>query len=329
MKKFYTDFEEQFFVEQKLREICPELKTIGNTCRMRCRICGDSIKNKSKMRGNYYKRTNSYSCFNEGCTASGLFIIAAFEQRNIKDVRDEFLKSLNLIEDVQTIKPKKLKNTPKIIQNKSIQIKEEWLELTGKNLETIKKRGVLTAINSPKNWKLYYDTKLKRIIIPWMKYKEIQFYQSRATLKSQNLKYIYPKDLEKPIFNLDKITQNIDYIFCLEGAFDAVFIENGIAMGTTKLTEKQFNTLSEQYPFHKIIIILDNQNTDTAARDILLKECVKNPKQLYFIWPKYIKEKDINEYMINNNFKSIFTPEFIIKNSFKNSIIKAKLILNK
>ena len=341
MKHLFGEFEEQFFVEQKIREIIPNVKTIGNTLRFSCPVCGDGKKRKT--RGNYYKQTNSYNCFNEGCTASGLFIISMFEKRDIKDVRKEFLTSLDLLKggkneenfkkNKKTCKNSFSSNAKTETKNAEIETKEKikiedyWLELTGKNLETIKKRGVLNAINSPKNWKLFFDKTSKRIIIPWYKHHKIEYYQSRATLKTQELKYCYPKDIEKPIFNVDNITSKYNYIFCTEGAFDAVFIENGIALGTTSFTKHQTELLTYQFPFHKTIIILDNQNVDKAAHKKLLKEAKKNKNQLYFIWPKHIKDKDINEYMINHNFNNIFTPEFIIKNSYKNDMILAKLIL--
>ncbi len=342
MKALYDEFEEQFFVEQKLREIWFPIKSIGNVIRGKCPLCGDG--KKGKMRGNYHKRTNSYHCWNEGCTASGLFIIAKFEKRDIKDVRSEFLKSLNLLKGNNNEKKKYetdkdeyesgISNVSKmeeksveIEEEKKIKIEDHWLELTGENLEVIKKRGVLDAINSPKNWKLFFDKNTKRIIIPWYKHHKIEYYQSRSTLTTQEMKYCYPKDIEKPIFNVDNITSKYNYIFCTEGAFDAVFIENGIALGTTGFTNHQTELLSYQFPFHKTIIMLDNQNVDTAAHKKLLKEAKKNKNQLYFIWPSNIVAKDINLYMMEHNFTNIFTPEFIIKNSYKGDMITAKLIL--
>ncbi len=344
MKTLYDEFEIQFFVEQKLREIIPNIRTVGNTLRFACPCCGDG--KKGKMRGNYYKKTNSYNCFNEGCTASGLFIIAMLEKRDIKEVRKEFLTSLDLLkgskneknykknkETLENTFSRNAKNEEKKNENeekkieKEIKIEDHWLELTGDNLEVIKKRGVLDAINSPKNWKLFFDKNTKRIIIPWYKHHKIEYYQSRSTLTTQEMKYCYPKNIEKPIFNVDNITSKYNYIFCTEGAFDAVFIENGIALGTTGFTNHQTELLSYQFPFHKTIIMLDNQNVDTAAHKKLLKEAKKNKNQLYFIWPSNIVAKDINLYMMEHNFNNIFTPEFIIKNSYKGDMITAKLIL--
>ena len=136
----------------------------------------------------------------------------------------------------------------KIVDSNKISIKSNWVELTGKNLDVIKSRGVLDAINSPKNWKMYYNKSNKRIVIPWLKNHTIEYYQERATSSKEEVKYIYPKDLKKPIFNIDRVTQDCEYVFATEGAFDCVFIKNGIAIGTTSFTEHQQEILKYELP---------------------------------------------------------------------------------
>ena len=97
MKKNYLNDDPEVceFVQNRL------YLTVGRvqkgTCewKFNCPICGDSKKIRSKMRGSYYPKTNSFKCFNEGCSASGLFIIAKFENKDISEVKRDFLDSLN------------------------------------------------------------------------------------------------------------------------------------------------------------------------------------------------------------------------------------------
>jgi len=326
---FYDEYDEQRFVEEKLREIWPNTRSVGDTIRGRCPICGDSRKSVSKMRGNYYKRTNSYNCFNEGCTAKGLWIIAKFEDRDIADVRQEFFSTLKISSKQinKSVKPKITQKPESTPQPTNISIASSWFPLEGDNLLTIRKRKVLNAIGSPKNWKLFFDTTTKRIVIPWYNYTNIEYYQLRATKSSQVNKYIYPKNIEKPIFNLDKINEDIPFIFMTEGAFDAVFVPNGVAIGTTQLTSHQ-EQLLENYPFHERIYILDNQNVDTTAYNKLLKCSSTNPSQRCFVWPKYIQNKDINDYIIKYNVNIFSNIDFILNNSFKGGALLARLKFN-
>ncbi len=323
--ELYTDIDIQIFVENKIHEIVSSKITPcgNNVLNFRCPICGDSKTDKKKSRGNYYKSSNSYYCYNEGCNAKGFNIIMEFTGDDYYDIKKEFLESIDITVTSKPRERKKIELAPKK-DFTGFEIPDEWKELNSEQHRQLEKRLVYDAPFAPKNWKLFYNVEKKRIVIPWYVDGKISYYQERATLKSQTIKYIFPKDSTKTIFNFDMINEDIPYIFLLEGAFDAVFVENGICIGGTTLTPLQLELIQNRYPFHEIIIMLDNQNVDSAAYKHILKKC-ETSKYRYFLWEKSFKEKDVNQYIINNKGKNPFNAKYIEKNSYFKGKLRLKL----
>ena len=134
--------------------------------------------------------------------------------------------------------------------------------------------------------------------MPWIRDKKIKFWQTRATLKSQYPKYDSSEGSEKDIFNYDMIDITYPYIFMLEGAFDSIWVKNGIALAGVSITPHQ-SALLDTFNMTKVWMF-DNQWQDKTAKDKSLKIFTGSQQDRVFIWPKEIKAKDINELILDD-----------------------------
>lgn len=286
------------YVQEKIQESFSPIKRTHNSFNFRCSICGDSKKSMRKMRGHYYPHTNSYYCFNCDYSAQGLWVISALLGNDISEIKRDFIqwsRSDSSIEEVnKEIIPEKPKAKKQTSGNNS-----HWVEIPDKIKPIIEIRKIYEAPFRPKNWKLYWNKKSKRIVLPWLKDGKIIYYQERAVTKKQSPKYLFPEDTEKPIFGLDEIDQNFPFIFLFEGAFDSIWCKNGIAIGGKRLTKYQEEFL---FPYtQEKVYFLDNQWKDLASFEQTEKIINQNINQKIFIWPKNIQYKDLNECSMEND----------------------------
>lgn len=322
------------FSEDLIKEYCQEqiqcyagkIKKTSTTWQFRCPICGDSKTNTSKMRGMYYIKTNSFHCFNENCNATGLFLLTYFTCKPFTEIKKDFInwarKHLNkpIQQIIQPVQPKK--------EKEEFNIPSNWILDTDEVKNFINNRQLNKAPFLPKNFKLYYDTLAKRIIIPWTRLgNEIKCYQSRAIYSYQQPKYLFSKGGAKDVFNIDKIDSNFPYIFLLEGALDAIYVKNGIAIGGTKPKEEQLQIIKDYWPLHTLVLMLDNQNKDEASKTAISKMIKQDIKQQIFFWPKNIVEKDVNEFICNNDVNYFIDEKFLTDNIFSGA--RALLLLSK
>ena len=186
-----------------------------------------------------------------------------------------------------------------------------------KAVKYIKRRKLDVAINRPD--KLYLShkdyTHKDRIIFPFYdSYNQIPFYQSRAFGGTDNkimeqVRYLSKVGAEKSVFNLDKVSGDIDDIYVFEGPIDACFVKNGVAVAGVSagdkqdLTDLQRSQLAAFSLTHRLVWVLDNQQKDKTSEDKTQKlleqgECV-------FIWPEGIDYKDFNEWAMKRNLNEI------------------------
>lgn len=301
--------EEQEFVRNYITSNISNITKIGNKWNIRCSICGDSKKSTKKKRGWYYLDTNSYHCFNEGCSASGLYIISKLFNINIEDVRKDFvstLKNINTSYSIPLIIPEPVKE---IINTPQFQIPNHWIDLPEEAINYIKQRKILEAPYLPStNYKFYYNSRNKRLVIPWYKDNSIIYYQERS-LDNSTPKYLFPSNLDKEITGINNLNYDYEYLYMVEGLLDSIFIYNSVTLGGLTPTSRQLNTL-DKLPF-KLVNFFDNQWTDEASMKVTLKIAKNEPNKKVFIWPKFIKEKDVNEYIINNSINIFKDPVFL------------------
>lgn len=118
---------------------------------------------------------------------------------------------------------KKTKNKESKIEQQLLD--NNWTTLPSWVEEIVDQRKIYKSPFIKRNWELFYDKRTNRLVIPWTD----EYYQLRALTKKQENesgKYLFPPEVEKPIFGLNNIDTNFKYLFLLEGVFDAIFVKN-------------------------------------------------------------------------------------------------------
>ena len=314
-----------WFVEGKLFEHVRDIVRRPDRLQCRCPLCGDSAKNKRLKRFWYYKKTVSCICWNAGCVCSGkglpiLKVLSLITGQTISELKFEYLKSLN--KPKQKIQKEEI---PEPLPKQKVELKNSWVPIDDKIQGYIDKRKIMSAPYCPENWKFYFDKKTKRLVIPWYIHNKMVTYQLRAIFKNQSPKYLFPFGIEKPIFGIDKIDESFEYIFGLEGSFDSIFVKNGVAIGGVTPTVTQIETVEKT--LCNFVHFFDNQHHDSTSLEKTIRLAEKNPKAKMFVWPKEIKEKDVNEYIMKHNDNPFNDIDFL--QSHVMSGLKAKLYLYK
>jgi|TARA_R100000084_G_scaffold97943_1_gene52010 hypothetical protein len=303
----------------------PKYNRLTKTYQGGCPICREGKSWGKKRRLFYVIKDNFFHCHNCGwhsnptnwiIEVSSLTFEEVLEESKDydilpKDVNEkeinEYVKrifsqklpddSINLFDDTQL----KFYNSNPIVQTAVKYIKDRMLD---------------TACNKPKS--LYVSLKDKthknRLVIPfWNLNNKIIHYQTRTLLKNDEKfkpKYLSKINSDKSVFNIDKVTEELDKIYIFEGPIDACFAVNGVAVaGITEnssslYTKLQYDQLNK-FPFHERVIVLDSQWQDQASKNktkILLDAGVK-----VFIWPKKLgkRYKDFNELVIDNKINKV------------------------
>ena len=303
----------------------PKYNRLTKTYQGGCPICREGKSWGKKRRLFYVIKANFFHCHNCGwhsnptnwiIEVSSLTFEEVLEESKDydilpKDVNEkeinEYVKrifsqklpddSINLFDDTQL----KFYNSNPIVQTAVKYIKDRMLD---------------TACNRPKS--LYVSLKDKthknRLVIPfWNLNNKIIHYQTRTLLKNDEKfkpKYLSKINSDKSVFNIDKVTEELDKIYIFEGPIDACFAVNGVAVaGITEnssslYTKLQYDQLNK-FPFHERVIVLDSQWQDQASKNktkILLDAGVK-----VFIWPKKLgkRYKDFNELVIDNKINKV------------------------
>ncbi len=292
----------------------------------RCPFCGDSKNSKSSRRGWLFKSAKtsiSYHCYNCGLTLVGYKFLMELENKSYKEIKSELLSNFK-DGDFQNVVRKLLNNEHKQINTDDIvERKAKTFDLlsTWENIENhpevnqiMLDRCIYDAPNRPRGFDLYYDTKYKKIVIPWYRDNNLRYYQYRAIGDYNGPKYLFPKNTEKDIFNFDNIDLSFPYVFLIEGVFDAIWVKNGICVGGATITDHQKEILSMICETHELIFFPDNPFIDTRGKEEILKLFKKNPKQKIFKWDRKCKYKDINEEIIDTgDYDKYMDEDFLVK----------------
>jgi hypothetical protein len=189
-------------------------------------------------------------------------------------------------------------------------------------LEFIKKRRLDTAINKPKSlWlSLTDNTHKNRVVFTFYSPEtngKVVFYQSRALYKEdeEKAKYLSKANSDKGVFNLDRVSPDIENIFLQEGPIDAMFLRNSVALAGIHPTDDQLDLIQKTCPMHDLIYVLDNQWLDSTSYKTT-KQLLDSGKNV-FLWPKELSMyKDLNDICIAQKIDEI-PYNFITKNTFK------------
>lgn len=300
----------------------------STTYNFRCFYCGDSKKSKTKVRGYLYLigTTFNYRCHNCGKSISfktflkdidpSLYERYVFEkfkgndretlkltpvkQKKIKTVKKSF--DLPLISELNTEHPaRKYIEERRIPKEKFNQLyfTDKFKEWTNSQKQTFKS--------------LKYDE--PRIIIPLSCDGVIFGFQGRSLSKNSKYKYItiilddsFPK-----VYGLDSIDWNKN-VYIVEGPFDSMFIPNSIAMAGADLTTFEI-TNKKDIDF---IYIYDNEKRKKEIIDRMKKVIDKGHSIV--IWPDDLKEKDINDMVLDD----VSVLDVIRENTFRGLQAKVK-----
>ena len=336
----------QEYIVQKYYQYAgsPRYKKVTNTYEASCPICREGKSWGKKRRCYYLVSTGVICCHNCGWYSSALNWIIQVSGQSYSEICKEAVNydilPLDLmLEQVETKAPLQQYSLPLDCINLFDKTQLDFYKgntVIQDALQLMRKRRIDTAINRPETLWISLTDKVhkNRIIIPFYdENNNIIFYQSRAIYDKDTK--VYPKYLgkvngERSLYNLNKVSPDIDYLFIFEGPIDSFFVKNGTAVaGIQEKSSKNFTQLQDiqlsKFRVYKKIWVLDSQWLDTASRE--KTERLIDDGETVFIWPEKIGKqfKDINDLCIAANRDSI-EPTFFIKNSYEG--LKAKLLLS-
>ncbi len=302
----------------------------------RCPICGDSQKNRTKCRGYFYEKSNSffYRCHNCGFGSS------------IKNFLDRVCPSLLNEYTVETF------NESFTPRKKKKEVKMDFRPFASKKVGKVKAQELsllpdehpckkfVAERKIPEKWhkKLFYTDNFnnfvsiliddsvsypeeERLVIPFTdKDNNVYAAQGRRIVDGETPKYFTakPKEEEKLWFNLWDVDVNKP-VMIVEGPIDSMFLSNAVAMvGSGAITD-----LPERLQDAEIIYVLDNEPRNKQIVSYY-KKLIDSDKKIC-IWPSSVKCKDVND-MILNGMDSEEVEELIAQNSFSN--LEASLKFN-
>lgn len=301
----------------------PVFKRGANVYNFECPICNEGGSRGKKRRGFFIIERGNFYCHN--CQRSWgavdwIMQVARIDYRTVLKESQQYTDSLDQIISQKEHIKKPTYTLPKDCLNLTDETQLQFYKddpIVNYALEYIKKRRLLTAINHIKTYyiSLTDEYHRNRLVIPF--YDEngkIIFFQSRALLeKDEKVARYLSKSAEIPVFGLDRIDLNYEYLFQLEGPIDSLFVKNGIAMCGLSLNDLQRQQL-EKYRFHKRIWILDNELDNPTVRKKYLK-IINSGERIFFFPKKFAEFKDLNEICVNFGLDQI-SPNFFINNSF-------------
>lgn len=281
------------------------------TANCRCPLCGDSKRNKWKARGYFFSKKGGvfYKCHNCGYSASlksfikqidvnlyNQYVLETYKEGTSNKITPSIRNTIKFAEpDFESRKKNKLLdclldkvyNTPAEQYLRERQIpNERWNELY--YIDNIQKLEQLSQ-----KYKDRIVGEEDRLIIPFFNRDGKFIGVTCRALGTERLRYITVRvNNDYPlIYNLDNVDITKD-VYVTEGPLDSLFLDNAVAAGSSDL-----NSVVQSIPKDKLILIFDNQPRNKEIVKII-GEAVDNGYRMV-IWPENIKEKDINEMILN------------------------------
>lgn len=293
----------------------------------RCPICGDSQTNRNKARGYLFAQKGGmfYKCHN--CSASMSL------GNLIKHVDSSLYKEycLDRYKAGETgRKPHKdhgfVFKPVKFGSNREDNFKGVLTKLSKLNedheaIRYVKSRKIpkekyeylyfVEDISSMKIFAPEYEDKLithePRLVMPFYNEKNELIGFSCRALRGEKQRYVVIKIKESPmLYNLNHIDKE-QTVYVTEGPIDSLFLPNAVAVGNSNLKEAYMGVKAT------LTLIYDNEPRN---KEILreMKSAIEANANIC-IWPKSIKEKDINEMIMSGKTQNEIL-DTINKNTF-------------
>lgn len=280
-----------------------------NLYNLRCPYCGDSQKHRNKARGYFYEKKGDFvfKCHNCGVGRT----LSNFLKDHALDLHKQYI--LESFKET-TVGKGTFRPEPKFnFKKTSFEHNEEGIISIDKLNRTHPAYEYLTKRNIPKekyselyyaeNYKTWVNTQKHtfksvdpdhpRIIIPLISNGAWFGFQARALNPRNPLRYITTilDDTPPKIFNLDGVNYN-EVVYVTEGPIDSLFIDNCIAMVGADVDWMFLITNSET----DFVFVYDNEPRNKQIVDRIEK--MIDTKCQVVIWPKNLKEKDINDMVL-------------------------------
>ncbi len=303
-------------VDQKYALILPldkfERKHHANYfANFRCPICGDSIINKNKKRAWFYINNDQISthCFNCGYSSTLQSLIYDHFPQFYQDyIKEKYLTKYNN------------KYQKQQIEYNPFEVKYEELDLTSikdlPNNHSVIKYAIKRKISLDKIYDCYYSDNFydwckkrqpdtfnndynidRRIVFPFRDRVGKIFGVSGRSIDNKSPKYLTMKLTENDIkvFGYDKLDLHKP-IYVTEGQIDSLFIDNCIGViGALASIDRVCDYCKIKKDNITLVIDNEKRNKETCA---FIKKNLDNGYKVC-LWPQCIKEKDINEMIIN------------------------------
>lgn len=285
----------------------------------RCPLCGDSKKNKSKMRGYIYRKGNDlfFKCHNCGAGTSLGNLIKQLDAGLYKEYVMERYKAgesgNNSFKQVTTIAPPRF---DKLDTDITYQNAERCDKLPDNHfcIQYLKNRRIpqeyYKLLYYTDNYKQFVSevypqvdkeiTADKRLVIPFYdQYNSLIALSGRALeVSDYKLRYVTLRTNEsedKLIYGLDRVNTN-ETVRIVEGPIDSLFLQNCVAAGDANLS-----LVAKSISSGKKVLIFDNEprNKDIVR---MMQDAIKLGHDIV-IWPDTIEQKDINEMIMAGRTK--------------------------
>jgi hypothetical protein len=285
----------------------------------RCPLCGDSKKNKSKMRGYIYRKGNDlfFKCHNCGAGTSLGNLIKQLDAGLYKEYVMERYKAgetgNNSFKQVTTIAPPRF---DKLNTDITYQNAERCDKLPDNHfcIQYLKNRRIpqdyYKLLYYTDNYKQFVSevypqvdkdiTADKRLVIPFYdQYNSLIALSGRALeVSDYKLRYVTLRTNEsedKLIYGMDRVNTN-ETIKIVEGPIDSLFLQNCVAAGDANLS-----LVAKSISSGKKVLIFDNEprNKDIVR---MMQDAIKIGHDVV-IWPNTIAQKDINEMIMAGQTK--------------------------
>jgi hypothetical protein len=314
-----------------------------NVWNMRCPICGDSRKSKTKARGYILGKNGTYMYTCHNCNVSmpfSKFLETVDPAAAVEYRREKFLEKRGSTEKITEPEPDISKFiTPKFIKYSALADlrKISQLELNHPARRYVVSRKIPNRYHA----KLFYAPKFKtwtnklkpnkfdpekigkdepRLLIPFVDQGGNLFgYQGRAFGNTEPRYITIILDEMKPrVYGLDAIDLR-KHVNIVEGPIDSMFVSNCLAMGGSHL-DKTVSALDLRP--ENVTIIYDNEprNREIVAA---IEKAINNGYNVC-IWPDSHQYKDIND-MIKDGHTTEMVDAIIKKSTYRDLLAKMRL----